>query len=137
MIVVDTSALVSLLRGDDSYGAVALRELEATGTPFLIPTLCCQEILQGAAEEREWDLLRAYLSTQRMLRLEGLWRVHEEAARIFFDCRRAGHTPRSLVDCLIAQQVLDIDGILLHEDRDYEKIRAVRPLRTMTGDVTG
>jgi predicted nucleic acid-binding protein len=100
----------------------------------LIPTLCCQEVLQGAANAREWTLLESYLSTQRMLRLDGRWQVHRDAASIFFDCRRNGHTPRSVVDCLIAQQVLDIDGVLLHEDRDYERIRAVRPLRTMTDD---
>jgi predicted nucleic acid-binding protein len=39
-------------------------------------------------------------------------------------------TVRSTVDCLIAQLVLDHAGILLHEDVDFERIRAVRPLRT-------
>jgi predicted nucleic acid-binding protein len=40
-------------------------------------------------------------------------------------------TVRSTVDCLIAQLVIDHAGILLHEDADFERIRAVRPLRTL------
>jgi predicted nucleic acid-binding protein len=53
------------------------------------------------------------------------------AARIFFDCRRRGLTVRSAVDCLIAQLVLEVDGVLLHDDDDFERIRTVRPLRTL------
>ncbi len=54
-----------------------------------------------------------------------------EAARINFDCRRKGMTVRSAVDCFIAQLVLEEDGILLHDDDDFEKIRSVRPLKTL------
>lgn len=56
--------------------------------------------------------------------------AHREAARIFFDCRRQGLTIRSSVDCLVAQLVLENDGILLHKDDDFERIAQVRPLRT-------
>lgn len=94
---------------------------------MLIPTLCCQELLQGAADESEWTLLQEYLSTQRLLPIAGAWDLHQKASRIFFDCRRAGETPRSVVDCLIAQQVLDIDGVLLHEDRERRAISRARP----------
>ncbi len=58
--------------------------------------------------------------------------LHRDVAQIFFDCRRRGIAVRSLIDCLIAQQVLNADGILLHEDQDYERMREVRPLRTLT-----
>lgn len=131
MIVVDTSVLVNLLRGTPSAAADRLRSFEENDTPFLIPTLCAQEVLQGAADAREWRTLESYLSTQRLLPLESDWRVHRDASRIYFDCRRNGSTPRSLIDCLIAQQVLDADGVLLHDDRDYERIAAVRPLRSL------
>lgn len=36
--------------------------------------------------------------------------------------------PRAGVDCFIVQCVLETDGILLHRDVDFEKIKAVRPL---------
>lgn len=137
MIVVDTSVLISYLRGDGTRGAEILHELEARGTPYSIPALCCQELLQGAADEAEWDLLEEHLSTQRLLTVESGWDTHRDAARIYFDCRRRGITIRSMIDCLIAQIVLDADGILLHEDDDYERIREVRPLRTLTGSSPG
>ncbi len=131
MIVVDTSVLVDFLRGDLTAATSSLHELEERDTPFAIPLICCQELLQGARDEQEWRLLDEFLSTQRMLPAPKNWRTHREAARIFFDCRRRGVTVRSSVDCLIAQQVLEIDGVLLHDDTDFDRIAEIRPLRAI------
>lgn len=49
---------------------------------------------------------------------------------VLIDCRRKGLTIRSSIDCFIAQLVLEEDGILLHDDGDFESIRRVRPLKT-------
>ncbi len=106
--------------------------MEEENVPFLLPVVCCQELLQGAKDAKEWRLLLSYLGTQRILTAQSAWASHVEAARIFFDCRRRGITLRSTLDCLIAQLVLEVDGILLHRDEDFEEIRKVRPLRTMT-----
>ena len=133
MIVVDTSVLIDYLRGESTPAIEVFRALEQQQTPYKIPTLCCQELLQGCRDDASWNRLDRDLATQRLLPLEGVWRQHRDAARIYFDCRRRGITVRSMTDCLIAQQVLDVDGILLHDDQDYERIREVRPLRTMTG----
>jgi predicted nucleic acid-binding protein len=51
--------------------------------------------------------------------------THIEAARLFSACRRAGRTPRSSNDCLIAQIALEHDLLLLEDDRDFESIAAV------------
>ncbi|MFW6198204.1 MAG: PIN domain-containing protein [Acidobacteriota bacterium] len=131
MILVDSSVLIAYLRGDRTAPAATLHTLETQGIPFSIPIVCAQEVLQGAADEREWELLDDLLSTQRLLSVADPWESHRRAARIFFDCRREGLTVRSSTDCLIAQQTLDADGILLHDDEDYEHIRQVRPLRTL------
>ena len=131
MIVVDSSVLISFLRGLQTPGANRLTELELVGEPFALPVACCQEVLQGARDEREWQLLDDYLSSQWLLAPEDPWQTHCQAARIYFECRRRGITVRSTVDCLIAQLVIDYAGILLHEDADFERIRAVRPLRTL------
>jgi predicted nucleic acid-binding protein len=119
------------LRGLPTPGANRLAELELVGEPFALPAVCCQEVLQGARDEREWQLLDTYLSSQWLLAPADPWQTHRQAARIYFDCRRRGVTVRSTVDCLIAQLVIDHTGILLHEDADFERIRAVRPLRTL------
>lgn len=134
MIVVDTSVLVSFFRGHESPGVSALRQLELDGVPFAIPAVCCQELLQGAGSAREWRLLLEYLETQGRLFPVDPWHTHVEAARIFFEGRRKGVTVRSSIDCFIAQLVLEVDGTLLHADEDFERIKAVRPLRTWRGE---
>jgi predicted nucleic acid-binding protein len=131
LIVVDSSVLISFLRGLPTPGANRLAELELLGEPFALPVVCCQEVLQGARDEREWQLLDTYLSSQWLLAPEDPWETHRQAARIYFECRRRGVTVRSTVDCLIAQLVIDHAGILLHEDGDFERIREIRPLRTL------
>ena len=88
MIVVDTSALVSFLRGARTPAALRLEELERQGTPFSIPAICAQEVLQGARDEREWRLLVGILEEQSLLSPADPWGTHAEAARLFFDCRR-------------------------------------------------
>ena len=133
MIVVDTSVLVDFFRGADTSAARALDRIERDDVPFGIPVICCQELLQGARDEPEWRLLVKYLGTQRLVVPRDSWSTHEAAARIYFDCRRSGITIRSTLGCLIAQLVLENDGVLLHDDGDFERITEVRPLRTLRG----
>ncbi len=131
MIVVDTSVLVAFFRDDDTAPTRRLRQIERQKIPYAIPAICCQELLQGAHNEREWKLLWRYLCTQELLAADDPWETHAEAARIYFDCRREGLTIGSSIDCLIAQLVLESDGLLLHDDADFERIRRVRPLQTL------
>lgn len=131
MIVVDTSVLVDFLKGRNTASARRLERLEFEGTPFALPAICCQELLQGAKDDREWSLILENLGTQKLLFPQDPWFTHVAAARIFFDCRRKGVTVRSSVDCYIAQLVLENDGILLHDDDDFDRIRKIRPLRTL------
>ena len=46
---------------------------------------------------------------------------------MYFDCRRAGFTIRSAIDCLIARVALEHELMLLHDDRDFEKIVGIVP----------
>jgi predicted nucleic acid-binding protein len=85
------------------------------------------ELLQGARDEREWSLLQGYLDAQDYL--ECSVESWTDAARIYFELRRAGKTVRSPIDCCIAQIAIDHDVLLLHRDRDFEIISGLRPLR--------
>lgn len=131
MIVVDTSVLVNFLKGNRTASAERLTRIEIDNTPYFIPAICCQELLQGAKDENEWDLLFIHLSSQRLLYPRDPWDTHVGAARIYFDCRRIGITIRSTIDCLIAQMALDCEGSLLHDDEDFEMIKQVRDLKTV------
>jgi predicted nucleic acid-binding protein len=131
LILIDSSVLISFLRGHESAAVGRLRTLELEGTPFALPGVCYQEVLQGAKNEREWGLLGEYLGSQELLFASDPASTYREAARIFFECRRKGITIRSSIDCFIAQLALEHDAVLLHDDGDFEYIRQIRPLRTL------
>jgi predicted nucleic acid-binding protein len=127
MILVDTSVWVDLFRERRTKSAVRLRGLLDEQRRLAVTPVILQEILQGAADEREFSLLDEYFSSQSMLLLQDPLDTHRRAARLYFDCRHRGFTPRSTVDCLIAQIALDHGVALLHDDRDFEQIARVAP----------
>lgn len=131
MILLDTSVLIDFLRGVETEATAIMDNLVATATPFALCHIVVQEVLQGARDNEEWETLTAYLYTQRLLRAADELPWHQHAARIFFDCRRQGRTPRSAIDCLIAELALEHDAVLLQSDRDYELIAEVRPLKLL------
>jgi predicted nucleic acid-binding protein len=126
MILVDTSVWVEVLRDRTGRWRDAL-ENALDGDDVVLTRFHQLELLQGARDEREWDLLREHLDVQDYLECgPEAWPA---AARIFFDLRRIGKTVRSPIDCCIAQIALEHDVLLLHRDREFETIATVRPLR--------
>jgi predicted nucleic acid-binding protein len=53
--------------------------------------------------------------------------THREAARLYQACPAAGVTIRSTIDCFIAQLAIEHDLVLLHGDRDFERMAEVAP----------
>ncbi len=129
MYLVDTSALIALLRGHDGPARQFLRGLEQSSTPWALPMVCLQEVLQGARDESEWERLRRALCSQRLVVPRDPLAHALESARIYYDCRRQGLTIRSSVDCQIAALALEQNAVLVHDDDDYRRIAQVRPLR--------
>ena len=130
MILVDTSVLIDFLRGVEGEGPAKLQQVVDDGLPFGITELIYQELLQGAATARDFARLKEYLDTQTFYELKYGRESYARAARLYFDCRRAGYTLTSTIDCLIAETALEHNLILLHTDKDYERIRKVaRELR--------
>jgi predicted nucleic acid-binding protein len=127
MILVDTSVWIDLFRYRTTPPTNRLRMLLDEERGFGVTPVIVQEILQGAANEREFTLLRDYFSTQRMLMADDALQTHCNAARLYFDCRRRGFTPRSTIDCLIAQIAIDHRAALLHNDQDFARIAKVAP----------
>jgi hypothetical protein len=126
VVIVDTSVWVDVLR--DGTGSERAALGAALGEDEAVLTRFTQlELLQGARNEREWGLLETSLDTQTYAEAgPSTW---SDAARIYFDLRRAGRTVRSPIDCCIAQIAVDHGHLLLHRDRDFEEIGAIRPLR--------
>jgi len=124
--MVDSSVWVDLFR--DRTGAVAALLAKIVDNRDIVlarPTEL--ELLQGARDESEWDLLARYLAGQEFLDpAPATWKA---AARIYFDLRRMGVTVRSSIDCCLAQIAIEQEALLLHRDHDFEKIAAIRPLQ--------
>jgi predicted nucleic acid-binding protein len=128
VILVDTSVWIDIFR--DTTGGKRRVLLEALqGDEVVLSRFCQLELLQGCRDEKEWSLLRSYLSTQEYI--EASTATWESAARIYFELRRSGLTVRSPIDCCIAQLALENDLLLLHRDRDFNTIVKARPLRQL------
>ena len=127
MILVDTSVLIDFFRGVRGEAVEKLERVLETAVPFGINSFIFQEVLQGAASEKEFLLLEKYLRTQRFYHLADPIESFAKAARIYMDCRKRGLTVRSTIDCLIAETALEHDLLLLHQDNDFTAIAQIVP----------
>jgi hypothetical protein len=125
MILVDTSVWVEVLK-DKSGEVVQAFKARVSDDICALTRFTQLELLQGAKNEAEWRQLDEYLAAQYYLEAsESTWR---DAARIYFELRRKGVTVNSPVDCCIGQLALESKALLLHRDKDFDRIARVRPL---------
>ena len=125
IFLIDTSIWLNLFR-DKSDTTKELIWSTIGSNEIALTRFIQMEMLQGANDGREWSLLSDYLEDQ--LYLETTTKSWSQAARIYYDLRRQGITVRSPINCCIAQIAMDHDAVLLHEDRDFERIADIRPL---------
>jgi predicted nucleic acid-binding protein len=125
VILVDTSVWVEVLRDKTGRIVKVFRE-RAVDEIIVFSRFTQLELLQGAKNEPEWQRLDNYLATQYYLEAtEDTWR---DAARIYFELRKNGITINSPIDCCIAQLAIETQVLLLHNDKDFERIGRIRPL---------
>jgi predicted nucleic acid-binding protein len=129
MILVDTSVLIDFFKGSRTEESQKFEEILKRRIPFGINSHIMQEILQGAASEKEFELLKNYLSTQRFYHPKDPVESYINAAKIYIECRKQGITIRSTIDCLIAQTVIEHDLMLLHKDNDFSLMSRIIPLK--------
>lgn len=125
MYLVDTSVWIDYFRGHNNAATEYFANLIDRKTPFGITGVIYQEILQGAKTANDLKQLINYLSTQYFFHPTDSIATYQNAAKLYFECRRIGKTPRSSIDCLIAQISIEYRLILLHNDKDYEVIQQV------------
>lgn len=133
MILVDTSVLINFMKGQTDYKTELFRDVLHNEIPFGISSFTYQELLQGARNEKEFETLTEYLSTQKIYFPGQDLSEYEKAAHIFFDLRRKGSTPRSTIDILIAVTAIKHNLILLHNDSDFDIMsKHIPELKIMT-----
>lgn len=124
MILVDTSAWVEFDRATGSKVDRRLTNLIRSGVPLAVTEPVIMEVIAGARnDERERDLRRLMVSFS-LARFEATVDF-DGAARIYRACRRAGVTPRGMVDCMIAAVALRHGAALLAHDADLARVAGV------------
>lgn len=124
MILADTSAWVEYDRATGSPVDDRLTDLIGRDGPLAVTEPVIMEIVAGArTDEREAELRRlllrfALLGVDAAVDFDG-------AARIYRRCRRAGVTPRGMVDCLIASVAQRHGATLLANDADISRVAHV------------
>jgi predicted nucleic acid-binding protein len=124
VILADTSAWVEYDRATGSTVDLRLRDLIAADGPIAVTEPVIMEVLAGArTDAREADLRRLLLRFH--LYTFDAAADFEGAARIYRRCRRAGVTPRGLVDCMIAAVARRHEATLLACDIDLDRVAQV------------
>ena len=95
MVLVDTSVWIDFVRGRATDAVARLREGLDRGIGACLTSMIYQEILQGADSERALRDFCVFFSGQRFLHPVDPVTSHENAARLYFECRRKGLTIRS------------------------------------------
>ncbi|MCZ6831608.1 MAG: PIN domain-containing protein [Gammaproteobacteria bacterium] len=127
MYLIDTSVWIDFLKQRKTRAVAFLEDLLGNPLACGITDQVYLELLQGARDEESFNTLERYFSGQRFYNFENSRRSHAAAARIYFECRRAGIAVRSSIDCLIAQSACEHGLTLLHHDGDYAKMARVLP----------
>jgi predicted nucleic acid-binding protein len=124
VILVDTSAWVEYDRATGSTVDRRLTELITSDGPLAVTEPVIMEVLAGArSDHREADLRRLLLRFQ-LLQFDAA-ADFDAAARIYRTCRRAGITPRGMVDCMIASVASRYRATLLACDADLHRVATV------------
>ena len=117
-VLVDSSVWIAFLRDDGGPELDVLGELVSDGRAATTDVVLL-EVLAGPTDERHAARLARFLAGAELLRQLSPGDA-EEAAALYRACRRAGETPRSLNDCLVAAVAIRSGVPVLHRDRDFD-----------------
>jgi len=120
LILVDTSVLVDYFRGRENEKLKLFELVLSQKMPYGISAYTYLELLQGSKNDKEYTVLKEYLSTQTIYLLPETIETYEKAANAFYNLRRKGITPRSTIDVLIALTAIEHSLLLLHNDNDFD-----------------
>ncbi len=125
MYLVDTSVWIDGLREVDNAPVRFLKSLIAERTHYGITGSIYQEVLQGARSHKDFDQLRTYFGSLTFYHPIDPRETYAEAAALYRNCRERGITVRSTLDCLIARIAIEHGLLLVHNDRDFDRIAGV------------
>lgn len=124
MILADSSAWVEYDRATGSPVDERLAELIKTDGPLMTTEPVIMEVLAGARSDAREHQLRRLLSRAGLLPFDPA-ADFDAASKIYRRCRRAGVTPRGLIDCMITAVAWRRRAALLCQDVDLDRVAQV------------
>lgn len=128
VVLVDTSAWIEFSRRTGSDVNLKLRALIDSEALVASTEPVNMELLAGARSDQLRRQIRKMLNHFNHLAFDSIVDF-PEAARIYRECRAAGITPRSQIDCMIAAVALRTGSSILSFDSDFDQISAVTGLK--------
>jgi predicted nucleic acid-binding protein len=125
MILVDTSVLIGYFREVEGTPYNKMDYIIDNEIPYGICNYVYQELLQGAGNEQEYNLLKDYLNTLPFYDVRHGRQSFENSSLMYMNCRKKGITIRSTLDLIIAEIAIENNLYLLHDDMDYINISKV------------
>jgi len=124
VILADTSAWVEYDRATGSAVDGRLSALIEIEGPLSVTQPVVMEVLAGARNERREADLRRLLLRFEFLPFDAVTDF-DAAVTIYRRCRRAGITPRGMLDCMIAAVAWRQRAALLAHDADLDRVARV------------
>jgi predicted nucleic acid-binding protein len=118
LILVDTSVWIDYFNGTITPQTDILDNLLGH-QPLAIGDLILTEVLQGFANERDFQRATQLLTSLTAVELGGQG-IAIQAARNFRALRKLGVTVRKTIDTIIATHCIESGHDLLHSDRDFD-----------------
>jgi predicted nucleic acid-binding protein len=118
LILVDSSVWIDYFQGAITRQTDKLDQLLGR-QPLAIGDLILTEVLQGFADEREFQKAREMLTSLRVVELGGQ-EIAIQAASNYRALRKRGVTVRKTIDTIIATRSIESGLELLHSDRDFD-----------------
>ena len=129
MILVDSSVWIDFFNGREGGAVERLVELLEDGAAALaMADLVLFEVLRGFRHQQDFLAARRTLGALPVLDIGGE-RNAVNAAEHYRILRGHGVTVRSPVDVLLASYCIEHDHALLHNDRDFDPMEALRGLK--------
>lgn len=127
-MIFDTSVWIDFSKGKVTSKSELLRDRLYNNFNVSICPSILQEVLQGCSSTSQFIKLR-----ERLLALELLesneYMISIKAAQMYFQLRKKGITIRKPNDCIIAIYALEFDIQLVHNDKDFDEIAKIFPLK--------
>lgn len=127
MVLVDTSVWIDLFSAKPFHHVNTLETLIKEKEDICICGIVLTEVLQGIRHEKEYNRTKKLFKD--LIYLPIAYSTYIKSAEIYRSLRRRGVTIKRVLDCLIASVALENNIPILHNDKDFLKIKRYNKLK--------